>query len=44
MSPEAKKRLEAGEVEEKVRGNWNNPVEFFLAILAYAVGLANVWR
>lgn len=26
------------------RGNWQNPLEFTLACIGYAVGLGNVWR
>ena len=28
----------------KERETWGNKIEFFLAILSYAVGLGNVWR
>jgi len=30
--------------ENQQRGNWDNPIEFFLSSLGYAVGLGNVWR
>ena len=30
--------------EEENRGGWGNKLEFFLAIVGYAVGLGNVWR
>jgi len=30
--------------DEGERTNWDNPIEFILAIIGYAVGLGNVWR
>ncbi|CAH6777608.1 sodium- and chloride-dependent transporter XTRP3 [Phodopus roborovskii] len=31
-------------VVEKVRPNWDNPLQFLLTCISYAVGLGNVWR
>ncbi|XP_017295234.1 sodium- and chloride-dependent transporter XTRP3 [Kryptolebias marmoratus] len=31
-------------MEKDVRDNWENPTQFILACVSYAVGLGNVWR
>ncbi|XP_033494628.1 sodium- and chloride-dependent transporter XTRP3 isoform X4 [Epinephelus lanceolatus] len=31
-------------MEKGARPNWDNPIEFVLACVSYAVGLGNVWR
>ncbi|XP_055378881.1 sodium- and chloride-dependent glycine transporter 1-like [Condylostylus longicornis] len=31
-------------IDGENRGNWQNPIEFILACIGYAVGLGNVWR
>uniref|UniRef100_A0A665TLW5 Transporter n=1 Tax=Echeneis naucrates TaxID=173247 RepID=A0A665TLW5_ECHNA len=31
-------------MEKDGRPNWDNPMQFFLACVSYAVGLGNVWR
>lgn len=32
------------DMEKDVRDNWENPMQFILACVSYAVGLGNVWR
>ena len=31
-------------MEKDARPNWENPMQFVLACVSYAVGLGNVWR
>ncbi|CAG02772.1 unnamed protein product [Tetraodon nigroviridis] len=31
-------------MSDEVRPNWDNPRQFLLACVSYAVGLGNVWR
>ncbi|XP_042345815.1 sodium- and chloride-dependent transporter XTRP3-like [Plectropomus leopardus] len=31
-------------MEKEARPNWDNPIQFVLACVSYAVGLGNVWR
>lgn len=40
--PSGRKRTDVEATE--ARGNWQNPLEFTLACIGYAVGLGNVWR
>ena len=35
---------EAQQEETSNRGHWENPCDFFVSCLGYAVGLGNIWR
>ena len=41
---QTRRRSQEGGMEKDARPNWDNPMQFVLACVSYAVGLGNVWR
>ena len=39
-----KKQVKSGELKYREREQWANKLDFIFALLAYAIGLGNVWR